>query len=1807
MATSLAAQLAQVAANSRTSLNAKALKASHSKSLIWEPRVAAGQTFAELYQLCHEGFDELCHLDSRFANFGVSLFSEQSQEADRIQMNAEENAALDKRVVSFLHLVGGRLRLMPAIKAVEWLIRRFRIHEFNTATLITTFLPYHTIPAFVTLLSILPAKIPLEYRFLDPYIRSLTAPPRAAVVQQATNRPELLSAISQYTLESCRAKQEYPGLVSFWGGVMAEAVNGMLDKMRSGRRSIQLENDHTLLQQIGPVLSEAMVMKEVPGVQIASYMIVAILAAKGSLNDVALAAFMDQLVHGWTVDTYRPGLVCLCILAQHRSAKQVSSRVAKALIKVQDLVPTLVEIGREHRADKLANGLALAFIDRLSKKGDVRSLPAVNSLLLANLLQDKQIKVVYKAMLLAAHKVNDEVDEDGHIRKELGSSLVSLSQAGGDAGDVIRSAIEEIDFDIEELELKLGAAIRPKLAIEQGPDGAEEEKRAETASKQPSLDSTFQELAKLESSTDSCLSQEPGNLVNDLCTVFLSAAATESDLERFDAIPVLSRPLAASNSFYLSLYLRIWCGPFPTLAKVAALERVKSRLKESDCVNKDFQAIIPYCAVALGDPAKKVRRAAADLVAVLGSLLNASSEQPRLLWGAKDLYGKAGVPNGLDRDALKSLVHSVLIPCLEESVLHEDHIVAALVSALESSKGSSGKEAEKRHLSHSARLAILKFLCGHVTETPLLAVKLRLLRSLNQIRSISGTSRTDLLLPLLRSWAALNREEASGLAARDSVEEALVDKAVVDVVIANHAAGLETFFQLINDPKTAVRPTLVQAIFGRIVKMWSSMKSDTKFSTARAMFDITQTPQPGPVIAEAVELLRTVELTTDILLDFIDSLQDEVKLATEKPANKRRRVSTTEQSRSVGLQSTPELKTALNRTTFVLELVQDSDPAKHPELLPSLFTTLSDLHHLSTLIGSELGYLQNLVLSSLLAMMPAYKDNKALVIDASVGHGDILATCIQRSSSPAVINAALLLVANLARTAPDVVLQSVMPIFTFMGSSVLKQADDYSAHVVNQTIKEVIPPLIDTFRRRGRNVVASTKDLLASFVTAYEHIPSHRKHDLFISLVQNLGPEDFLFAVLAMFVDRYAASDNMISFTTQMMSSFSVEIQLQTLIKLLDLVSDIFKPKPALSSVLLGSDGTGEEDTQKVATKQLNLLPHLLANRRLKREITQLAARDDMETGKIRDLYATLLESILTLATTVKTKKALYNRCGDALSNLLNLLSIAEFIKSVEALLDRPNVGLRQKVLRALELRVDSEGTADPKSREALLAFLPQLTAVIRESDDMNYKHTAVTCVDKISEKYGKKDIDAVAAAAATIAGDHCLGQPSQSLRVMALLCLASLVDVLQDGVVPVLPVAIPKALAYLEQSLVGEEPNAELHNAAYAFMAALAQHIPYMITGTYLDRLLVCSNASAAAQLDDESNSNRTHCLQFLAKLVHPKVLYTALNQNWASAADRGFPAVAEYLQTLGMALDKHSKVVVAKNVPSLSSIFLSSMDLRRLVVSGQTKTPISPSELDEIETMIGDDALKMVYKLNDAAFRPIFSKLMEWAWTGLPKSDAQGRTLRLFAVYGFLSTFFGNLKSIVTSYASYVVESAVKVLSPTNNLADDDGAEKELWKRVLRALAQCFEHDQDGFWQAPAHFEAVAPVLVEQFLRAGSSSTTTVDNDNDNDGVIEDLIPAVVELAAAADSQEHHKELNAALLKHLRDGQAGVRLAVVRCQLALTSRLGEEWLQALPEMLPYISELQDDDDEVVERENRRWIVEIEEKLGESLDSMLQ
>jgi U3 small nucleolar RNA-associated protein 10 len=146
--------------------------------------------------------------------------------------------------------------------------------------------------------------------------------------------------------------------------------------------------------------------------------------------------------------------------------------------------------------------------------------------------------------------------------------------------------------------------------------------------------------------------------------------------------------------------------------------------------------------------------------------------------------------------------------------------------------------------------------------------------------------------------------------------------------------------------------------------------------------------------------------------------------------------------------------------------------------------------------------------------------------------------------------------------------------------------------------------------------------------------------------------------------------------------------------------------------------------------------------------------------------------------------------------------------------------------------------------------------------------------------------------------------------------------------------------------------------------------------------------------------------------------------------------------------------------------------------------------------------------------------------------------------------------------------------------------------------------------FWQSPSHFSAISNFLISQLSHATNASTAAI--------IISEAVPTITEFAVAADSPDNYKELNSSIMKLFRPSSSAVvdanvggenphtRVAALKAEQALTERLGEEWLALLPEMLPYISELMEDEDETVEKEVRKWVKLIEDILGEKLDDML-
>lgn len=101
------------------------------------------------------------------------------------------------------------------------------------------------------------------------------------------------------------------------------------------------------------------------------------------------------------------------------------------------------------------------------------------------------------------------------------------------------------------------------------------------------------------------------------------------------------------------------------------------------------------------------------------------------------------------------------------------------------------------------------------------------------------------------------------------------------------------------------------------------------------------------------------------------------------------------------------------------------------------------------------------------------------------------------SGNPQTFQQALVLIANLARLAPDSVLFNVMPVFTFMGSNVFHRDDSYSFKVVQQTIEGIVPVMVSSLKQAHTDSLAlyiASKEFLRVFTDAASHVPRHRRN-----------------------------------------------------------------------------------------------------------------------------------------------------------------------------------------------------------------------------------------------------------------------------------------------------------------------------------------------------------------------------------------------------------------------------------------------------------------------------------------------------------------------------------------------------------------------------------------------------------------------------------------------------------------------------------------------------------------------------------------
>jgi U3 small nucleolar RNA-associated protein 10 len=723
----------------------------------------------------------------------------------------------------------------------------------------------------------------------------------------------------------------------------------------------------------------------------------------------------------------------------------------------------------------------------------------------------------------------------------------------------------------------------------------------------------------------------------------------------------------------------------------------------------------------------------------------------------------------------------------------------------------------------------------------------------------------------------------------------------------------------------------------------------------------------------------------------------------------------------------------------------------------------------------------------------------------------------------------------------------------------------------------VVPQLAASLRSKHKNFLTGVSDLLLSFTAAFEHIPLHRRLKLFSELARTLGPEDSLSAIVALLADRYHNGKSQRRFSTELLLVFEPIHTLDAFRGYLDLVIDAAGPKRQVSDVLFGLNEKTPVQVETAIKDLLASLADLALDKDLKEHVKK-AFRSREVTNNPRKIFASIIERTIQLSKKVASSSKLYAGCSTVIARCLDLLPTTDLIKSAELLLANPDTHVQVAAVKSVEVRARSAKQNDKRAVSALISFLPSVENVLRQSQDRDAKIVSVSCIDQIVERFGKKDPSAVAAVAQTISGSHALSSSDDTIRILSLVCLTSIVDVLEDEAISLLPVVLPTAFGYLSQAIEGKKTG--LHNAVYELLSNIVERLGYMFSREYLETALELSHRSAADELEEACDESRRTFFQSVSEHLSAQETFAAIKSTWSHAVSQGFTAAAEHLELLGSTVDLQTKSKLIKASPTLFSLLLQVFKLRQTIDS-QEEQEFDDEEIEQLEGTLVDSALTMVLKLNDATFRPFFVQLVDQEG---PMSATPDYAITF---YKFLAAFFDKFKSIVTSYSSYMIEHAAKLLETLAGNPADSG----LRSAVLEALQKSFQHDQDAFWQAPSHYSTILKPLVN-LLTTPSSALA---------------IPTITDLAASSSSSlENHRELNKILLEYMRDDSAATRLATVKCEQSLTQRLREEWLELLHEMLPFISELREDDDEMVERETQRWISMVEGVLGESLEEML-
>ena len=285
------------------------------------------------------GLEELEKLDERFSEFRDSLFALASKSFERSVQTADVNRAADEQINRFLLMVSPFFALRSAHKALEWLVSRYHVHQFNVDAWILCILPYHDTNAFVRAIQLVYLKDEAgKWHWLHPIQKPGIPLPKSTLLNHCGRDAGLLKLICSQLDASVRLHSARPSALSALIAFYTTTVIGTLEKL-----------DKTLSEdQLAALMPSLLagLAGNCPDRTTGCYMIVAQLTRKATLSPRATYELFHAITKGMTTALTVEAVTVLSVLLSGNEAQLPMTglnhrKVVKLLVSKPQLIPAI--------------------------------------------------------------------------------------------------------------------------------------------------------------------------------------------------------------------------------------------------------------------------------------------------------------------------------------------------------------------------------------------------------------------------------------------------------------------------------------------------------------------------------------------------------------------------------------------------------------------------------------------------------------------------------------------------------------------------------------------------------------------------------------------------------------------------------------------------------------------------------------------------------------------------------------------------------------------------------------------------------------------------------------------------------------------------------------------------------------------------------------------------------------------------------------------------------------------------------------------------------------------------------------------------------------------------------------------------------------------------------------------------------------------------------------------------------------------------------------------------------------------------